>query len=124
MPIGSRRWSFFALFVALFGWHPEARLRHRALTSAVGLAVIVLPIVAVVLDGANSGVDWIAPLDVAELRASDRAVHRNHVARARRLLVAIPLAVGLVSVLERWTKAPCAPDRPHVVRAPSRADRS
>jgi mannosyltransferase len=85
-----------ALFVALFGWHPGARLRHRALTSAVGLAVIVLPIVAVVLDSGNSGVDWIAPLDVAELRALI-AQFTGTTSPALQTLVAIPLAVGLAA---------------------------
>ncbi len=85
-----------ALFVALFGWHPEPRLRERARTSSVALALIVLPIVAIVLAGANSGVDWIAPINVAEVRALITQFFGT-ASPVLQVAVATPLVVGLVA---------------------------
>jgi mannosyltransferase len=85
-----------ALFVALFAWGLEGRLRDRARTSVLALAVMVLPIVAVLLGGTNTGVDWIAPLNVAELRALVSQFTGTS-SPVLQVLVAIPLVVGLVA---------------------------
>jgi uncharacterized membrane protein len=86
----------FALFVALFGTRPIAQLRHRALTSALALVVITLPIATLVLAGANSGVDWIAPLNADELRATV-SQFMGTASPALQIVVAAPLIIGLIA---------------------------
>ena len=60
----------FALFASLACWQrPLGRLRRPVLVSAIALAVGVTPIAVQIALGANSGLDWVAPLNAAELRA-------------------------------------------------------
>jgi hypothetical protein len=56
-----------ALFLALWR-RPDIGNRRQAATSAVMLAAAFVPIAALVLSGSDSGVDWIAKLNVDELR--------------------------------------------------------
>jgi len=95
-----------ALFVALLATRPEGEIRRRATTSAVVLGAATLPLCVLVVTGANSGVDWIAPLNVAELRATATQFAGTGDV-ALQLVIAMLLVTGLVaSWASRRTECP------------------
>lgn len=85
-----------ALFLALFWMRPVAELRRHARNSALTLVAITLPIATFVLAGANNGVDWIAPLNAAELRDAVSGF-TGSADPALQLVVAALLIVGLLA---------------------------
>jgi len=89
-----------ALFIALFWVRPVAALRRHALISALALVALALPIAVIVLAGANSGVDWIAPLSVDEVRV----VASGFVGTSNptpQVVMAVLLIIGLIASCAR-----------------------
>lgn len=85
-----------ALFVALARMPPDRALRRRAVTSAIALGALLLPIAGFVLAGADNGVDWIAPLNADELRAV-ASQFTGTASSWLQVVLGVLLVVGLVA---------------------------
>ena len=97
-----------AQFLWWLGTQPDRRHRRRALTTAGCLAAAALPIAVFALVG-TSGIAWIAPLSVAEVRALAKAVIGTSSWSAQLVfLVVIVAALGTVVTDVRARR----PDRP------------